>query len=71
LKESPKQIWLPKSELNVRVNGHTVEMWEHMVMEPQPISQHVGFGNTDQGFLRQAPSSTPQALVSLSGSRPS
>lgn len=42
-KETPKQIWLPKSELNVRVQGHNVEVYEHMVMELEPVSRRVGF----------------------------
>ncbi len=45
-KETPKQIWLPKSELNVRVQGHNVEVYEHMVMELEPLKKNVGFDNT-------------------------
>ena len=38
-----KEIWLPKSELNVRVEGHEVHIYEHMTMNLEPITTKTGF----------------------------
>ena len=38
-----KEIWLPTSEMNVRVQGETITIWEDMKMEKRKVKRAAGF----------------------------